>query len=160
MKNKLQSLGRSLLLDGKLRSKLLWIYFLLLLLPLGLFTMYAFRRINTVIEKQTFSAAQKAFVDTQTAVDDLFDRLSQVVDILAMDPNVYELAGSSLENSTYIQRLQDSNQLTMTFHYLRSLSGVDRIRVYVNNDYLYTNASDIVDLKSVEDRQWLNIMVS
>ena len=39
MKNKLRSLGRSLLLDGKLRSKLLWIYFLLLLLPLGLFTM-------------------------------------------------------------------------------------------------------------------------
>lgn len=155
MKNKLQSLGRSLLLDGKLRSKLLYIFFLLVLLPLGIFTMYAFHRINTVIEKQTFSAAQKAFVDTQTAVDDLFDRLSQVVDILAMDPNVYELAGSSLENSTYIQRLQDSNQLAMTFHYLRSLSGVDRICMYVNNDYLYTNTSDIVDLHSVEDRQWL-----
>ena len=58
MKNKLRLWGRSLLLDVSVRSKLRCIYVLLLLLPLGLFTMYAFRRINAVIEEQTFSSAQ------------------------------------------------------------------------------------------------------
>lgn len=86
MKNKLRAFGRSLLLDVGLRGKLLCIFFLLLVLPLGAFTLYAFHRINTVIEEQTYSAAQKAFEDTHTAVEDLLGRLTQVADILAMDP--------------------------------------------------------------------------
>lgn len=65
MKNKLRAFGRSLLLDVGLRGKLLCIFFLLLVLPLGAFTLYAFHRINTVIEEQTYSAAQKAFEDTR-----------------------------------------------------------------------------------------------
>ena len=74
MKNKLRAFGRSLLLDVGLRGKLLFIFFLLLVLPLGAFTLYAFHRINTVIEEQTYSAAQKAFEDTHTAVEDLLGR--------------------------------------------------------------------------------------
>ena len=59
MKNKLRAFGRSLLLDVGLRGKLLCIFFLLLVLPLGAFTLYAFHRINTVIEEQTYSAPRK-----------------------------------------------------------------------------------------------------
>ena len=82
MKNKLRALGRSFLLDVGLRGKLLCIFFLLLVLPLGVFTLYAFHRINTVIEEQTYSAAQKAFDDTHTAVEDLLGRLTQVANVL------------------------------------------------------------------------------
>ena len=71
-KRQLRALWRSLLLDISLRGKLLCIFFLLLVLPLGAFTLYAFHRTNTVIEEQTFSSSQKAFEDTHTAVDDLF----------------------------------------------------------------------------------------
>lgn len=158
MKNKLRSWGRSLLLDVSIRSKLLCIYFLLLLLPLGLFTMYAFRRINSVIEEQTFSSAQKAFTDTENSINDLFGRLSQVIDILVMDPTLYSLAASSPQDTSYIQRLQDRNHISLTFERLRSLSGVDRIRMYVGNDYLYTNSTDIVSLESVKDSRWLEIL--
>ena len=89
MKNKLRAFGRGLLLDAGLRGKLLCIFFLLLVLPLGAFTLYAFHRINTVIEEQTYSAAQKAFEDTHTAVDDLLGRLTQVADILTVTLSVY-----------------------------------------------------------------------
>lgn len=147
-------------MDGKLRGKLLCIYFLLLLLPLGLFTLYVSHRLNQVIEKQTFYSAQKAFEDTEHAVDDLFGRLSQVVDILIMDPNLYALAASDPEDTSYIQRLQDRDRLSMTFEHLRSLSGVDRIRMYVNSDYLYTNSTDIVSLDSVAGSQWLETFSS
>ena len=58
-KNRLRAWGRSLLLDARLRGKLLVLFFLLLVLPLGLFTLYAFHRINTVIEQQTVSATEK-----------------------------------------------------------------------------------------------------
>ena len=154
MKNKLRAFGRSLLLDVGLRGKLLCIFFLLLVLPLGAFTLYAFHRINTVIEEQTYSAAQKAFEDTHTAVEDLLSRLTQVADVLTMDPSLYALAASDSTDTTYIQRLQDRDRISTTFTYLRSMSGVDRIRLYVSNDYLYTNSADIVSLDSVQDSEW------
>lgn len=156
MKNKLRAFGRSLLLDVGLRGKLLCIFFLLLVLPLGVFTLYAFHRINTVIEEQTYSAAQKAFDDTHTAVEDLLSRLTQVADVLTMDPSLYALAASDSTDTTYIQRLQDRDRISTTFTYLRSMSGVDRIRLYVSNDYLYTNSADIVSLDSVQDSEWFS----
>ena len=154
-KSKLYAWGRSLLLDAKLRGKLLVIFFLLLVLPLGVFTLYAFHRINGVIEEQTFSAAEKAFEDTHIAVEDLFDRLPQVADILTMDSSLYALAASDPADTSYIQRLQDRDRISTTFSYLRSLSGVDRIRMYVSTDYLYTNSADIVSLSSAAGSQWL-----
>lgn len=154
MKNKFGAFGRSLLLDVGLRGKLLCIFFLLLVLPLGAFTLYAFHRINTVIEDQTYSAAQKAFEDTHISVEDLLGRLTQVADILTMDPSLYALAASDSADTSYIQRLEDRDRISTTFTYLRSMSGVDRVRLYVSNDYLYTNSADIVSLQSVRDSSW------
>lgn len=107
-----------------------------------------------VIEEQTYSAAQKAFDDTHTAVEDLLGRLTQVADVLTMDPSLYALAASDSTDTTYIQRLEDRDRISTTFTYLRSMSGVDRIRLYVSNDYLYTNSADIVSLDSVQDSEW------
>ena len=160
MKNKLRAFGRSLLLDVGLRGKLLCIFFLLLVLPLGAFTLYGFHRINTVIEEQTYSAAQKAFEDTHTAVEDLLGRLTQVADILAMDPSLYALAASDPAGTSYIQRLEDRDRISTTFTYLRSMSGVDRVRLYVSNDYLYTNSADIVSLDSVRNSAWFSAFES
>ena len=160
MKNKLRAFGRSLLLDVGLRGKLLCIFFLLLVLPLGAFTLYAFHRINTVIEEQTYSAAQKAFEDTHTAVEDLLGRLTQVADILTMDPSLYALAASDPADTSYIQRLEDRDRISTTFTYLRSMSGVDRVRLYVSNDYLYTNSADIVSLDSVRSSAWFSAFES
>ena len=154
-KNRLRAWGRSLLLDARLRGKLLVLFFLLLVLPLGLFTLYAFHRINTVIEQQTVSATEKAFEDTHIAVEDLFGRLPQVTDILTMDPTLYALAASDPAGTSYIQRLQDRDRISTTLAYLRSLSGVDRIQLYVSNDYLYTNSADIVPLSAAEGSDWL-----
>ena len=155
MMNKLRALGRSLLLDVGLRGKLLCIFFVLLALPLGIFTVYAFHRINTVIEEQTFSAAQKSFEDTHNAVEGLFGRITQVADVLTMDPTLYSMAASDPADTTYIQRLNDRDRISTTFRYLRSMSGVDRIRLYVTNDYLYTNSADIVSLPAAAGSQWL-----
>lgn len=155
MMNKLRALGRSLLLDVGLRGKLLCIFFVLLALPLGIFTVYAFHRINTVIEEQTFSAAQKSFEDTHNAVEGLFGRITQVADVLTMDPTLYSMAASDSADTTYIQRLNDRDRISTTFRYLRSMSGVDRIRLYVTNDYLYTNSADIVSLPAAAGSQWL-----
>ncbi|MEF9878888.1 MAG: sensor histidine kinase [Clostridia bacterium] len=140
---------------GKLRSKLLCIYFLLIVIPLGMFSLYAYLRVKSVIQQQTFSAAQNAFDDTCLSLEHLLGRLDGVIDILSTDPLIYTMASNDPRDFTYIRRLEDSDQLATTFEHLRILSGVDRIQLYVSNDYPYSNTrTNIVQISQIEQSGW------
>lgn len=155
MRNKLLHWLSRLTSYGKLRTRLLCIYFLLIVIPLGFFSLYTNLRVRNVVQNQTLSAAQNAFDDTYLAVDRVWSHLDEVIDILATDPIVYAMASNDPRDFTYIQRLQDSDQLSTTFAQLRKLSSVDRIRLYVNNDYIYSNDhNNITQISQIKDSTW------
>lgn len=129
---------------GKLKTKLLCIYFLLVVLPLGLFTLYSYSRIRSTAREQTLSAARNAFDSAADSVQQVLDKLDQVLDILAADPVVYAMASNDPADFSYIKRLEDSDQLGLTIRHLRKLSGVAQIRLYVDNGYLYTSGQDSI----------------
>ena len=140
---------------GRLGSKLMCIYFLLIVLPLGIFSFYAYVRVKNMVQEQTFSAAQNAFDDTCMSLERLLGRLDGVIDILSTAPLVYMMASNDPRDYTYIHRLEDSNQLATTFEYLCMLADVDLIRLYVNNDYSYSNTmTNIVRIDQVEHSSW------
>lgn len=140
---------------GKLRKRLLCIYFLLIVFPLGFFSFYTNFRVRYVIQNQTLSAAQNAFDDTFLAIDRIWTQLDEVIDILAADPLVYAVASNDPNDFTYIQRLQDSDQVATTFEQLRILSGVDRIQLYVNNEYSYSNdQNNIIQINEINGSHW------
>lgn len=140
---------------GKLANKLMCIYFLLIVLPLGMFSFYAYLRVRDMIQEQTFLAAQNAFDDTCTSLEHLLGRLDGVIDILSTVPLVYTMASNDPRDYTYICRLEDSDQLATTFEYLCRLSDVDLIRLYVSNDYSYSNTmTNIVQMSEVEQSGW------
>ena len=99
------------LLGKKESSKLLCIYFLLIVIPLGMFSLYAYLRVKSVIQEQTFSAAQNAFDDTCLSLEHLLGRLDGVIDILSTDSLIYTMASNDPRDFTYIRRLEDSDQL-------------------------------------------------
>lgn len=147
------------LIPKSLKSKLLYTYFLLVMLPLGIFTLYTYLRVRSVVQEQTFIAAQNAFDDTVSSIQQTLGRLDAVIDILAMDPLVYRMASNDPEDYTYIRRLEDSDALALTFEHLCSLSGIDRIRLYADNDYLYTSEQDnITQLHEVAQDNWYHAL--
>lgn len=142
-----------------LKTKLLCTYFLLLVLPLGFFTLYTYRRVRDVIQEQTFTAMQNAFEDTVNSMQQSLDKLDAAIDILALDPLMYAMASNDPEDYTYIRRLEDSNQLTLTFDHLCNLSGIERIRLYANNNYLYASEqNNIIQLREVSDAGWYDTL--
>ncbi len=142
-----------------LKSKLLCTYFLLVVLPLGFFTLYTYLRVRNVVQEQTFTAMQNAFEDTVNSMQQSLDKLDAAIDILALDPLVYAMASNAPEDYTYIRRLEDSNQLSLTFEHLCNLSGIERIRLYANNNYLYTSEpNNIIQLREVSDDDWYNTL--
>ncbi len=140
---------------GKLKTKLLWVFFLLVVLPLGLFTLYAYFRIRSVAREQTFSAAQNAFDSSAASVQQALDKLDEVLDILSADPLVYAMASNDPKDITYIKRLEDTDKLALTFQHLRKLSGVARIRLYADNEYLYASGqNNILQASEVSETDW------
>ncbi len=155
MKNKLIQWLQWSSVRGKLAGKLLCIYFLLIVLPLGMFSFYAYLRVKHMIQEQTFLAAQNAFGDTCLALERLLGRLDGVIDILATDPLIYMTASNDPRDYSYIHRLEDSDQLAKTFKYLCMLADVDLIRIYVSNDYSYSNSkTNIVQISEVDQYGW------
>lgn len=140
---------------GKLAGRLMCIYFLLIVLPLGMFSFYAYRRVREMIQDQTLLAAQNSFDDTCLSLEHLLGRSDGVIDILAADPLIYMMASGDPHDYTYMRRLEDSDQLATTFEHLRTLSDVDFIRLYVSNDYSYSNTTtNIVQISEVEENDW------
>ncbi len=140
---------------GKLGAKLMCIYFLLIVLPLGMFSFYAYLRVRELIQEQTFSAAQNAFDDTCMSLESLLGRLDGVIDILSTDPLIYMMASNDPRDYTYINRLEDSAQLATTFEHLCMLADIDFIRLYVGNDYSYSNTTtNIIQISEVEHSGW------
>ena len=140
---------------GKLGAKLMCIYFLLIVLPLGMFSFYAYLRVRELIQEQTFSAAQNAFDDTCMSLESLLGRLDGVIDILSTDPLIYMMASNDPRDYTYINRLEDSAQLATTFEHLCMLADMDFIRLYVGNDYSYSNTTtNIIQISEVEHSGW------
>lgn len=155
MKNRFLRLLQWLTVRGKLGSRLMCIYFLLIVLPLGMFSLYAYLRVKSMVQEQTFSAAQTAFGDTCTSLERLLGRLDGVIDILSTDPLIYRMASNDPRDYTYIHRLEDSDQLATTFAYLCMLADIDLIRLYVNNDYSYSNTTtNVIQISEVEDSGW------
>lgn len=155
MKNRILNWITRLSSFGKLRKRLLFIYFLLIVFPLGFFSLYSNFRVRSVVQNQTLSAAQNAFDDTYLAINRIWTQLDEVIDILASDPLVYAVASNDPKDFTYIQRLQDSDQLATTFEQLRILSGVDRIQLYVNNEYSYSNdQNNIIQINGISNSRW------
>ena len=155
MKSKLLQWLQWSAVRGKLAGRLMCIYFLLIVLPLGMFSFYAYMRVRDMIQEQTFLAAQNAFDDTCMSLEHLLGRSDGVIDILATDPLIYTMASNDPRDYTYIRRLEDSDQLAATFAHLRMLADVDLIRLYVNNDYPYSNANTgIVRTEEVEKIEW------
>lgn len=155
MKHKSEKFLTALFSGSSLRTKLLWIYFLLILLPLGFFTFYVYNRVSSVIQEQTFTAAQKTFDDATASVEDYLLRLHEVLNILSMDDIIYRVSSHDQSDYTYRKRLEDSTQLSTTFEHLKTLSGIDRIWLYVQNDYLYSNKQrDILFIADAAGSCW------
>lgn len=155
MKNRFLQLLQWLTVRGKLGSRLMCIYFLLIVLPLGMFSLYAYLRVKSMVQEQTFSAAQTAFDDTCRSLERLLGRLDGVIDILSTDSLIYRMASNDPRDYTYIHRLEDSDQLATTFAYLCMLADIDLIRLYVNNDYSYSNTTtNVIQISEVEASSW------
>lgn len=138
----------------KLKTKILWVYGIIIIISLGLFSFYAFHEINNVIEERTFSAASTEFSDIEQSLKDRCAQLNSIMDIITSNPLIYDVSLLKNDIPPYLQRLEDVNAVIQYFYYLKTLSGIDKITLYVDNDYMYVDNNSIISISDIRDKKW------
>ena len=105
---------------------------MVLILPFCFFTLYATRRISSVIQEQTFFWRRaRPLRETFTAVQSRIEKVVNVTELLTYDDMIYKMASTDPQDYPVIYQLEDSNALAISFNQLKQLSGVENIRLYV-----------------------------
>lgn len=154
MKNSPRRFG-NFILNVHIKSKLLWVYFFLILLPMAFFTLFTFTRVSNTLQQQTLTTAQKTFDDIFSVTERTMQQLDSVLEILAQDRLVYRMSSPDRKDYPVLEQYADTQQLAEMFSHLKKISSVDAIRLYVNSELLYSGENrNIFSTDSVVDSDW------
>ncbi len=143
-----------------LKAKIQLVFFLFLIIPLLLFTLISYRSTNRLILNQTLSSMGQSYDECVSVLDRTFLSMSQTMDNLLSTPDIYQFTKTDSENPVFAQQAfyQRLNQL---FGYMKKLSDIDRIRLYVENGSLHTeNEQALLSLEHIENSDWYQSLLS
>lgn len=138
--------------SSSLRTKVNLIFFVLLIIPLALFTFYATGRMRDVMKEQTFTVAQKSFNETVSTLNSLTVEMYNVSNIIANNANTSSVISVEEERNnvflTYSRYLDFSSLVSN----LKSLSGIFDITVYSDSRFF------TMPLSSVRQTEWFSAL--
>lgn len=143
-----------------LKVKIQLVFFLFLIIPLFLFTLISYRSTNRLILNQTLSSMGQSYDECVSVLNRTFLSMSKTMDNLLSTPDIYQFTETDSENPIFAQQAfyQRLNQL---FSYMKKLSDIDRIRLYVKNSSLHTeNEQVLLSLEHIEDSDWYQSLLS
>ena len=143
-----------------LKVKIQLVFFLFLIIPLLLFTLISYRSTNRLILNQTLSSMGQSYDECVSVLNRTFLSMSKTMDNLLSTSDIYQFTETHSENPIFAQQAfyQRLNQL---FSYMKKLSDIDRIRLYVKNSSLHTeNEQVLLSLEHIEDSDWYQSLLS
>lgn len=143
-----------------LKVKIQLVFFLFLIIPLLLFTLISYRSTNRLILNQTLSSMGQSYDECVSVLNRTFLSMSKTMDNLLSTSDIYQFTETDSENPIFAQQAfyQRLNQL---FSYMKKLSDIDRIRLYVKNSSLHTeNEQVLLSLEHIEDSDWYQSLLS
>lgn len=152
----------SRLLDNlSYKTKLLITYFLLILLPLAIFTAVTYKQVSSVMRAHTLASATQVFTETGSILDKEFGNAEKVFNILTHNSFIYEVASRDPAQYDIVQQLQDSRDITDRFNYLIETTGIQSIKFYVNNNFIFADENvNMFNIKSLDGNKWYQILNS
>ncbi len=159
MIRKIYKLPLKLLDNLSYKTKLLLTYFILILLPLAIFTYVTYLRVSAVVLDQTVSSATQVFNEAVLILDKEFGNADNVFNIITHDDFIYKVAARDPWEYDVVNQLEDSNGISAMFKYLKETSGVDNIKFYVNNNFIFSEENvNTFNIDNVQDHKWFKML--
>lgn len=159
MKSKTYKNFKNLLYNTKIHTKLLWVYFFMIILPLGLFMNISYHKVSNVMKQQTLIQAKQVYNDSVNIIEKNFNNCLTAINIVSRDNNVYKICSENTKNYTPVEQLIDSNKVTDNFSRVKSSTLVSDINLFINQDFIFSTENvNIFHVDTIKESYWYNAM--
>jgi two-component system sensor histidine kinase YesM len=139
MKLPVKGLYRMLMYDTKLRHKILLTYFVLIIIPLGLFLLLVSSKMSVILEQHVHYSAQQGFQQAYSFLKYKLEKISEISGVIVLNPGVLNAMEKQALRTSYNDQLEDYNTLR---RFLRALQNDDAPRIILSVDDALVYADD------------------
>jgi two-component system sensor histidine kinase YesM len=143
--------------EVSLKTKIMVIFFTLIIIPLSIFTVVSINKINDLMLSQTESSAKQSFNECRSILDRYFSNMYNAMHSMLYDEDIYGVATQNMTDYTPVHQIKDWDLVFQRFAYVKSGVGLDNIRFFVDNDsYFSENNVNVFKFKRIIGSQWYN----
>ena len=143
----------------RLRQKLLLSYFVLIVLPLCLFTVLSYSRVYSVVESMLQYSAQQSFNQAEAFISKEFRYAAEVSDTIIMHSIIKQISSLFNTHNDVFNQMGGINELYAVQNSFSSFKDIYRIRYYVSEDFLFADEDNFLSLNNVKDLTWYKDLV-
>lgn len=145
----------NLFMDLKLRYKLLLVYFIVISVILGITSRVIYSSSAEILERKITDTAKQSFSQTVSFLSYKIKRLISSSNTIRTDQKLLEALTHTLESYTLQEQLEDYQKLRLLFETYENENEGARIRLYVDDRYLYAKENrNILGLSGIQNELW------
>lgn len=142
--------------DMKLKRKLLLSYFLLIVIPFGIFTFFSDYRVSNTIETLVKFSAKQSFEQSADFLSYKLEKITDVLNVILSDKNINETLAKNPATQDIHMQIKDMGEMST---YLKSFynnnNDIFGIKLYVNDEFIYsTENNNFLSLKTAKNSSW------
>jgi two-component system, sensor histidine kinase YesM len=137
-----------------LRMKIIAVFFIFIIIPLGLFTFIAYDRMKNLVLKQTLASALQSYNESVSVLERCFSDMDAAMQNLVFDDTILAIAAKDKINYPPLEQLADFNTIIGRFTDLQK-GDIENIRIYLYGDRYYTKSNlNIFSIQNYMDSEW------
>lgn len=145
----------------KLMRKMLLSYFLLIVIPFGLFTYISNSRYSRTLENLVMYSAKQSFEQSGDFISYKLEKVMDALNVIVLDKNVNEILSRNPDSLDIHTQIKQMNELS---GYLKSFQNNDEIyniKLYINDKFMFSDEKvNFLSIQSAIGTEWYKDLAS
>lgn len=143
--------------NSKLINQFLFIYSILIIIPLTILFTYTYTKMSTMIEDNIVTSTEQAFDQSCSFITYKLYRIFNTSNSLVLDNNLTSILRKDPKNYMLNDQVGDLYTLRSTLSSYQNNVDIFNIHIYVNKNFMYSNEHEnIYPMDELENSKWLN----
>ena len=127
---------------SKLINQFLFMYSILIIIPLTILFTYTYTKMSTMIEDNIITSTEQAFDQSCSFITYKLYRIFNTSNSLVIDNNLTSILRKDPKNYPINEQVSDLYNLRSTLSSYQNNIDIFNIHVYINKDFIYSNENE------------------
>ncbi|GFZ90429.1 histidine kinase [Paenibacillus marchantiophytorum] len=144
------------ILDQKIKKKLFITYFVLIIIPLLIFSLIAYHKIAQTIQNNTMFSVKQSFDQAVFSFSSRVENAKNMSDLIILDAEATRAFNKMIvPNEEIPHQINDYTYLSRLFTYLQRNADVFHIRLFIPDNLMYSgDGQNFFSLETAYDKKW------